>query len=201
MMILRSSPPSPFGRKVKIAAKLLGLADRIDVQPADPTNPQDSLMAQNPLGKIPALVLADGRCLYDSKVIVEYLDSLGTKAHVIPRDDTRWDVLTRAALADGIMEAALLLVYEKRVRSPEAWSKPWMENQQNKIDRGLAAFEKAPPAIGNPPDVAAIGLACALGYLDLRHEGRWRQDHPKLVAWLERFAAAVPAFEETRVKT
>jgi glutathione S-transferase len=200
MMILRSSPPSPFGRKVKITAKLLGLMDRIEIQAADPTNPNDSLHAQNPLGKIPVLVLDDGSCIYDSKVICEYLDSLSAGRKVIPSGAARWPVLRLASLADGVMEAALLLVYEKRVRPQDQWNAAWMANQSNKIDRALAHLEAAPPRLSSPPDIGQIGVACALGYLDLRHEGRWRAEHPRLVAWLDEFAHAVPAFEETRVK-
>ena len=200
MMILRSSPASPFGRKVKIAARLLGLSERIQVQQADPSDPKDSITTQNPLGKIPALILEDGACLYDSRVILEYLDSLSPTAKIIPPAPRRWGALTLAALADGMMEAALLLVYEKRIRPPETWSSPWMQNQQQKIDRGLSAFEANPPKQTNPPDVAQIGLACALGYLDLRHEGRWRKSNPKLVDWLDAFSKAHPVFEETRVK-
>lgn len=200
MMILRSSPPSPFGRKVKITAKLLGLLDRIEVVAADPTDPKDSLLQQNPLGKIPTLVLEDGTCLYDSRVICEYLDHLSADAKVIPAGPERWHALRLAALADGVMEAALLLVYEKRIRSQDQWNSVWMASQQSKIDRAIAHLEADPPEVSGLPNLGQIGLACALGYLDLRHEGRWRNGHPRLVAWLDRFAAKVPAFEATRVK-
>ena len=99
MMILRSSPPSPFGRKVKIAAAILGLKDRLSVVVADTNDPQDSLRAQNPLGKIPALLLEDGSTLFDSAVIVEYLDWLAGGDKIIPADPaTRFGVLTRQAL-------------------------------------------------------------------------------------------------------
>lgn len=200
MMILRSSPPSPFGRKVKIAARLLGLSDRIDIQVADTTDPKDSLRQQNPLAKIPCLVLEDGSAVYDSRVICELLDSLAGGGRIIPAPPARWQVLTQAALADGMMEAALLLVYERRIRPEATWNSQWIDSQQGKIERGLAALEAAPPRLDPLPDLGQIGIACALGYLDLRHEGRWRKSHPKLVAWLDRFAKAVPAFEETRVK-
>jgi glutathione S-transferase len=202
--VLRSSPASPFGRKVKIAATLLGLWDRLDVQAADTTDPADTVRAQNPLGKIPVLLLPDGSAIYDSRVIVDWLDALaereglGSRLIPPPSDPARWTVLTRLALADGIADAALLLVYEGRLRPEGMRSQPWMDNQQSKIDRALAAIEAAPPAFGPVPDAGCIALACALGYLDLRHGGRWRAAHPGLVAWLARFAATVPAFEETR---
>jgi glutathione S-transferase len=198
MMILRSAPPSPFGRKVKIAADLLGLHDAIDVVAADTTDPSDSLREQNPLGKIPVLILTDGTTLYDSRVIVEYLDACAGGDRLIPAvPEQRWRVLTAAALADGINEAALLQVYEKRVRAPELWSQVWLERQAEKVARGLAAFAAAPPC--GPRDISHIGLACALGYLDLRFAGAWRAEYPTLVAWLDAFAADVPAFAATRV--
>ncbi len=199
MMILRSAPASPFGRKVKLAAALLGLSDAIEIVFADTNDPTDSLRQQNPLGKIPVLILADGTKLYDSRVIVEYLDARAGGHRLIPAAlEPRWRVLTQAALADGISEAALLLVYEKRYRPPELWSEAWMARQAEKVGHGLAAFAAAPPA--GDRDVSHIGLASALGYLDLRFAGVWRAEYPALAAWLDAFAAEVPAFEATRVK-
>jgi glutathione S-transferase len=198
-MILRSSLPSPFGRKVKIAAAVLGLSDRITVQQADTTDPSDTLRRQNPLGKIPALVLDDGTVLFDSRVIVDYLDHLAGGGRIIPAGPERFAVLRRQALADGLMDAALLQVYEVRLREEPHRSAAWVENQRGKVERALAELEAAPPPLGDPPDIGAIAVACALGYLDLRFEGRWRANHPKLVEWLDRFAATVPAFEKTKV--
>jgi glutathione S-transferase len=199
MMILRSSPASPFGRKVKIAAKVLGLFDRITVELADPANPADTIRQQNPLGKIPALILEDGTVMFDSPVIAEYLDQLAGGGILFPRDSTRWAVLTQAALADGIMDAALLLRYERTLRAESTWSAQWIANQEGKIARSLATLEVDPPELANPPDIGQIGVACALGYLDLRFAGKWREGHPKLVAWLDHFAATVPGFAETKV--
>jgi len=198
MMILRHSPASPFVRKVRLAAALLGLADQIELVEADTNNPADSLRNQNPLGKIPALVLATGETLFDSRVICEYLDGLAGGGQLFPAPK-RFEILTRAALADGLIDAAILIVYEQRWREPEIRSEKWRDYQAGKIARALAHFEANPPAQA-PMDIATVGVACALGYLDLRFEGRWRNDHPKLVAWLDAFAAAVPAFEATRFK-
>jgi len=198
MMILRSSLPSPFGRKVKLTAKVLGLFDRLKIQLADPTDIKDSVHAQNPLGKIPVLILEDGTTLYDSRVIAEYLDQLAGGGIVFPRNSSRWGVLTEAALADGIMDAALLIVYEKRLRPEATWSAGWLDNQQRRIDRALGTLEDNPPKLTNPPHIGQIGLACALGYLDLRFAGKWRATHPALVQWLDSFAAAVPGFAETK---
>lgn len=197
-MILRSSPPSPFGRKVKIAAAVLGLSDRLDVHKADTTDPDDTLRQQNPLGKIPALVLEDGTVLFDSRVIVEYLDHLAGGGRIIPAGSDRFRVLRLQALADGLMDAALLQIYEVRFRDEANRNPSWVENQRGKVERALAELETNPPPLASPPDIGAIAVACALGYLDLRFEGRWRGSHPGLVAWLDRFAAQVPAFEATR---
>lgn len=200
MLVLRSSPASPFGRKVKIAARLLDLADRIEVVVADTTNEADPLRRQNPLGKIPTLVLENGTALYDSRVILEYLDHLAGGGRIIPTDGSRFAALTLQALADGIMDAGILRVYESRWRAAERQDERWLAHQSGKIQRALASIDRAPPAFGPMPDVGHIALACALGYLDLRFPGSWRQEHPRLEEWLERFASAVPAYAETQFK-
>ncbi|HEV7334824.1 MAG TPA: glutathione S-transferase [Bosea sp. (in: a-proteobacteria)] len=200
MLTLRSSPASPFGRKVKISMIELGLTDKIEIVVADTTNPADPLRKQNPLGKIPTLVLEDGSSLFDSRVIVDYLDHLAGGWRIIPAGAERFAQLRLQALADGICDAALLQVYEVRFRAAEMRHAGWVENQQGKIDRALATLEAEPPAFADRPRIGEIALACALGYLDLRHEGKWRAAHPRLVAWLDAFAAKVPAFEATRFK-
>jgi glutathione S-transferase len=211
MMKLRSSPPSPFGRKVKIAAHHLGLADRIEIVVADTTDPSDDLRRQNPLGKIPCLVLGDGSSIYDSRVILEYLDLLAGGGRIIPPGFARLDALTRQALADGIMDAALLQVYEVRYRPEEHRLASWTDMQAGKVERALAFAEehcrelggelgRELGEIGGEIDVGDIALACALGYLDLRFAGTWRASRPRLTAWLDAFAAHVPSFEATRMK-
>ncbi len=197
MMILRSSSASPFARKVRIAATLLGISDQIEIVPADTSDPVDNLRAQNPIGKIPTLVLEDGRAIYDSAVILEYLDFLAGGGKIIPSGRGRFDVLTRAALADGVIDAAILKVYEQRWREDSARSARWLDHQTGKINRGLSALEATRPDPSRA-DVAAIAMASALGYLDLRFAGAWRAERPQLVAWLDAFSAAVPAFEATR---
>lgn len=199
MMILRSAPASPFGRKVKIVASLLGLDKTISSVDADTTSLTDSLRRENPLGKIPTLVLDDGTSLYDSRVIVEYLDHLAGGGKVIPAETTlRFRTLTLQALADGIMDATLIQVYEGRWRA-EAQRKPkWVAHHAGKVKRGLTALEAAPPK--GQVDVGHVALACALGYLDLRFEGDWRAQYPGLVTWLDRFASEIPSFETTRFK-
>lgn len=198
-MILRSSKPSPFGRKVKIGAVLCDL--HLNIEPADTSDPADSVRGQNPLGKIPVL-LTEGRApIYDSRVILEYLDGLAGGGVLLPVDrEARIDALVGQALADGLMDAALLQVYEVRMRPEELRSAKWLDNQAGKVARALKALEAAPPRRGPvsaAADVAEIATACALGYLDLRFDGTWRADHPALVDWLDAFADRVPAFAAT----
>jgi glutathione S-transferase len=200
MMILRSSPPSPFGRKVKLALGILGLEGEVTIEKADPTDANDSIRQQNPLGKIPALIVEDGTVLYDSPVILEYLDHRAGGGKVLPKDVTaRVKALTLQALCDGVLDAGILLVYEGRWRPPEMAVQKWLDHQTGKVTRALAALEASPPALSATPDVGQITLACALGYGDLRFGGKWRAGHPRLVQWLDAFAAKVPAFEKTRV--
>jgi glutathione S-transferase len=195
MLTLRHSPSSPFVRKIRIAAAMLGLDREIAIEPADTMSPSDSVRQQNPLGKIPALLLEDGTVLFDSRVILEYLDHRAGGGRIIPTDAAaRFAALRLQALADGIMDASVLLVYERH--EPK-----WIELQSGKVARALAALEAAPPALTAVPDVGAIALACALGYRDFRFVGTWRKDHPRLVAWLDDFARRAPAFAATAPPT
>jgi glutathione S-transferase len=201
MMILRNSPASPFGRKVRIVIKLLDFDKDIEIRAADTSDPNDDLRQQNALGKIPTLIGEDGIAYFDSRVIVEYLDTRAGGGRIIPREGkSRFEVLRLQALCDGICDALLLQVYEKRFREPERHEQKWVSLQAGKVERGLKTLEASPPAIDKVPTVGQIALACMLGYGDLRFEGKWRNGYPKLVAWLDKFAAQVPAFEETRFK-
>jgi len=198
-MKLMSSPLSPYGRKVKIAAGMKGLTDKIELLPTDTNKGDDALNRLNPLGKIPCLITDEGDAIFDSHVICEYFDSLGGGPVLFPKSGReRWRTLTMGALADGILDAALLLVYEGRFRPENMKVQGWVDRQQAKVDRALALLEASPPAWKGSPDYGHLTLACALGYLDFRHGGKWRAGHPKLVKWVDDFAAAVPAFEATR---
>jgi glutathione S-transferase len=201
MMILRSAPPSPFGRKVKIAADILGLTGEINVIQTDTVDPNDPLRRDNPLGKIPTLVIEDGSVIHDSAVIVEYLDMRAGGGGVIPKAGIeRVKVLTMQSLADGLMDASLLQVYEGRWRDAAKHEAKWVEHQAGKVSRATSYLEAAPPTLGDKIHVGQIAVACALGYLDLRFQGAWRKDYPHLVAWLDGFSARVPSFEKTMVK-
>jgi len=115
MMILRSSPSSPFGRKVRIALSVLGLDDDVKIEPADTTDLNDSVRRQNPLGKIPVLIAEDGAAYFDSRVILDYLDLRAGGGKIVPREaKERLAALRLQALCDGILDASILTIYETR---------------------------------------------------------------------------------------
>ena len=196
--VLRSTLTSPFGRKVRMAMLVLGLDKRITPVPANTLNEADTLRQQNPLGKMPCLLLDDGTALYDSRVIIEFLQEQAGTERLLPKGGIdRYKTLTRAVLADGTCDAALLMVYEGRFRDPGTYSERWLAHQRGKVMRGLAAFEREPPDPART-DIVAIGLSCTLGYLDWRKPVDWRGVCPRLADWLAAFAAAEPAFNATK---
>jgi glutathione S-transferase len=198
-MQLRSSPSSPFGRKVKMATYILGFDDQVTPVLTDTLDPNDSICDVNPLGKIPALE-DDGTTYYDSRVIMEYLDAKAGGGKIIPASGpTRYEALTRAALTDGILDAAILVIYERRMRPEDKYVESVVERQRGKIIRGLKAIaaENRSYSNGAMPDVGEIGLACVLDYLDFRKQVNWRDHAPNLASWLADFAAAVPGYEDS----
>jgi glutathione S-transferase len=198
MLTLRTGYTSPFGRKIRIAISVLGLDQDVSIEPASTQDPADPLREQNPLGKVPVLILDDAATLYDSRVILEYLDHRAGGGLIIPAEpQSRFAALRLQALADGIMDASILISYEARYRPIEKHEPRWLDLQAGKVARSLAWLETTPPGVDTPPDVGQITLACALGYRDLRFEGHWRKEHPRLAAWLDSFAARVPAFAAT----
>ena len=198
-MKLRSSPSSPFGRKVKMATYILGFADEVTVVPTDTLDPNDSICEVNPLGKIPALE-DGGMTYYDSRVIMEYLDAKAGGGKIIPaRGNARYEAMTRAALMDGILDAAVLIVYESRMRPEDKYVESVVLRQRGKIIRGLEAIAATAPTYQNGamPDVGEIGLACVLDYLDFRKQVNWRDHAAGLEGWFADFAAQVPGFAES----
>jgi glutathione S-transferase len=198
-MQLRSSPSSPFGRKVKMATYILGLDDQVTPVLTDTLDPNDSICEVNPLGKIPALE-DDGTTYYDSRVIMEYLDAKAGGGKIIPASGpARFEALTRAALMDGILDAAILVIYERRMRPEDKYVESVVERQRGKIIRGLEVIAAQNPSYGNGamPDIGEIGLACVLDYLDFRKQVNWRDHAPNLASWLADFAAAVPGYDES----
>jgi len=188
-MKLRSSTTSPFARKCRIAATETGTETQITIVPTSPVDAASGLGKDNPLNKIPVLVLDNGETLYDSAVICEYLDSLhqGTRLFPAPGPE-RWQALRRQALADGMMDAAILRMIE--TRRPEAKrSHEWDQRQKLKIEQGLAALEAESATLSDKIDIGTLSIACALDYLDFRFkEDNWREKCPGLVRWHQRFS-------------
>lgn len=196
-MILRTSLTSPFGRKPRLAAAVLGLSGRIEVELADFLDETDSLRRQNPLGKIPTLVLADGSTLYDSRVILEYLDHLAGGGRILPSEPAvRFAALRLQALGDGILDAGVLRRLETMFRDEPQRSAGWLTYQGGKMSRALDTLEVAPPS-DSDIFVGEIAVACALGFIDFRLGDDWRSARPRLAGWYERFAGRCPGFAET----
>ena len=200
-MKLYHSPASPFVRKALVAAHELGLADGIEIVPVamTPVKSVPELNDENPLGKIPALVLEDGTALFDSPVICEYLDTRHDGPRLFPGDGpARWSALCRQALADGLLDAAILCRYETFLRPPERQWTEWIDGQRSKFRRALDALENEADGFGDTVDIGTISAACAADYLDFRSlDDGWRDRRPRLAAWLERFAAR-PSMQATR---
>lgn len=199
-MQLYHSPASPFVRKVMVLVHEAGRAGEVTLIPAagNPVEPGTMPVDRNPLGKIPCLIRDDGPPLYDSRIITRYLDArFGTGLY--PDPPRLWDTLTLEALADGIMEAAILMRYETTLWPEAARRAAWIEAQWAKIVRALdAAGDNRAAHLAGPPDMGQVALGCALAYLDFRHGARdWRSGRDGLAAW-EADIAARPAMAATR---
>ncbi len=198
-MKLYYSAASPFVRKVLVCAHEAGLADRIELVPTKvlPSEPNREYARVTPLMKLPALERDDGLVLFDSIVICEYLDSLAKGARLFPAEgEARWRALRLHAVADGILEAAVLTRYENNVRPAELRWKTWSEGQLLKVDQALDFLERNAGDLQGLT-IGTVSVACALGYLDFRYADRpWRGGRPKLAAWYETIARR-PAFEKT----
>ncbi len=182
-MKLRYSPTSPFVRKVVVLAMELGIDKKIELQRTNTTDPD--LSTQNPLGKVPSLLLDDGSSLYDSPVICAYLDS-ANKFH--PGGPARWTAARRQALADGIMDAGVLGRGEF-LRPAGEKSEKFIALQKTKMSNAMNALEKEADSFGDGIDIGLIAVAAALGYMDFRYAiDNWRASRPKLARWYERFA-------------
>lgn len=188
-MKLHWSPRSPFVRKVMVAAHELGLADRIECvrSLAAMAVPNAAIMRDNPLSKIPALVLDDGQVLIDSGVIVEYLNALGGGT-LVPSGRGRWEALSRHALANGLLD--LLVLWRNERDKPAAQQSPaWLDAFAAKAEATLDRFEHLTAATG-PFDIGQVALGCALSYADFRFPPlRWQAGRPALAAWHAAFTA------------
>ena len=189
-MKLHWSPRSPFVRKVMVVVHELGLADRITCvrTVAASTKPHAELMQDNPLSKIPTLVLDDGMVIYDSPVICEYLDSLDGAPKLHPAEPkARLTALRRQALGDGFLDMLVLLRDERMRASPSDMHKSSAAVRKaavlKSLDQEAAALSSAPLGIGH------IAIGCALSYLDFRYADEdWRKDHSRIASWHATFA-------------
>ncbi|MEM7178616.1 MAG: glutathione S-transferase [Pseudomonadota bacterium] len=184
-MKLYHSPTSPYVRKVMVMLALTGQTDAVELLPGagTPLAPNEGTCSANPLGKVPCLVTEDGRAIYDSRVICRYVDFVG-KGGLYPEGETLFDVLTTEALADGIIDAGILGVYEARLRPEELRFSPWVQAQLSKVQRALGELEGRSAGFGEALDAGQIAVGCALGYLDFRFgDLNWRQGRPRLSAW------------------
>lgn len=202
-MKLYYSPASPYARKCLVCAHELGLADRIELIPVSvsPVTPNPAINQHNPLGKVPALLTDDGLALYDSRVICEYLNTLGGGTLIPTQTSARWQTLTRQALADGLQDAALLARYETAMRPTELRWEEWLHGQLEKIRLGLEQLERTTQQWSQHMDIGAISLACALGYLDFRHASYdWRSAFPGIKHWYAAFSLR-PSMQATAIPT
>lgn len=196
-MQLLMSPPSPFARKARVLLRETGLIDRVEEVQIS-TSPMDSspqIMAANPLARIPALIRADGPAIYDSRVVTRYLDDMADSG-LYPASSL-YEVLTLEATAEGIMDVTVAMVYDARHRGNDEAS-DWNTAQWGKASRAIAAInQRWMSHLNGPLNMGQIAVACALAYVDLRHDARnWRRGNDALAAWFADFAAR-PSMTDT----
>lgn len=198
-MKLIASLTSPYARKVRIvlAEKKIDCPLQLDI----PWESTSTVADFNPLGKVPVLLMDDGSSLYDSRVIVEYLDTISPVSRLLPQDK-RQLIETRRfeALADGICDAAANIVMESR-RPPAQQSQEWVDRQHGKVTRGLAALSamlgERNWCNGEGYSLADIATGCMLGYLDFRFpQLAWRDSYPNLARLADKLAV-LPSFADT----
>ncbi len=201
-MQLRYSPTSPYVRKVSITAIEAGLDGKIENVRTDPWAADTDLGGSNPMGKVPCLITDDGDALSDSPLICEYLDSLNTGRKLFPVSPReRFRALKIAAIADGALDAGILLLIEERRRPAELKWDWWVERQHNSVMRCLSAIDAL--ADDMEKDAITIGeitTVSAIGWLDLRFPDLgWRNDRPALADWYDHVADR-PSFVATAPK-
>lgn len=188
-MKLLMSPSSPFVRKVRVLIREANLVDAVqEVEVStNALNTDASVMAANPTGRIPTLIRDDGPAIFDSRVITRYLDD-HANANLYPTARI-WEVLTLEALGDAMMDSAVAITYETRLRPTDKQSDVWMDAQWDKIARAVATLNaRWMSHLAGPLDMGQISVACALGYLDLRHDARrWRDENAALSDWFAAF--------------
>lgn len=187
-MKLRYSPTSPYVRKVMVVAKETGLDSKIQTVETK-LGPDSDILQQNPLGKVPTMILDDGSVIFDSPVICEYVDNLAKGAKMFPpAGPARWKALAMQALGDGLMDASLARRGEM-MRPADKQSPDALAKQAGVMARALDMLEKHVAELEGPITIGQITVGCALGYLDLRFaDDQWRKKRPKLAAWFEKFS-------------
>lgn len=184
-MQLLISPSSPFVRKVRVLIRETNLVDRVEEVAVSTTafNSAPEVIAANPLGKIPALIRTNGPAIYDSRVITRFLDDLAG-ANLYPQGRI-WEILTLEATADAIMDATVSMAYEVRLRPAGEQSADWVAAQWGKAARGIAAInDRWMSHLNGPLNIGQIAVACALSYIDLRHNAQnWRKGNEALSDW------------------
>ncbi|TPW32060.1 glutathione S-transferase family protein [Pararhizobium mangrovi] len=195
MKILTSSA-SPYSAKVRMAARYAGLP--FEEVATDTASEGSDLVDRNPLGKIPTVQAEDGTVVFDSRAIMQYLDrESGRKLY--PRNTakrTQAEVLE--ALCDGIMDALILVVYERRFRPEEKVHQEWIDKQWRRVERGLDHLEANLPRTAKNLTGAHFAIAGLLGYLALRFEGKWERGRPKLKNWTTKFEKIFPDYAELK---
>lgn len=187
---LLSSPASPYTAKVRMAAAHAGIV--LELVTTDTNAPPEELIRANPLGKIPVLITDDGRSIYDSRVITQHLNR-ESGGKLFPRNAAkRLEAEQLEALADGICDALLAHVYERRARPEEKVHEPWLERQWSKAVRALDLLCADTPKLPQKISTGHIALRAAIGYLDLRFAGKWERGHTKLKRWAARFDEKFP---------
>jgi len=198
-MLLYSSPTSPYARKVEVVLHETGQTEAVQIVPYStaPTAPREGIGAKNPLMKIPALERPDGATLYDSRVICRFFDERAA-AGLYPMGGRRWETLTLEATADGMLDAALLMTYETRLRPETARWDAWPEAQWTKIATACSALNtRWMSHLYGPLDIGQIAVACALDYIDFRQGDRaWRAGNDALATWHAAFRER-PSMRET----
>lgn len=184
------SSASPYSAKVRMAAAYAGIS--VESVAVDTNAEPSVLIDANPLGKIPVLIADDGRSIYDSRAITQYLNRVSGNA-LFPRNaEKRTDAEILEALADGMCDCLLAHVYERRSRPEDKVHQPWLDKQWSKARRALATLNEQPPKLPKKITAGHIALRATLGYLALRFGGQWERGHGKLTRWASRFDAKFP---------
>ena len=190
------SPASPYSNKVRMAAHYVGIAAESVLTDTNASPPE--LTDNNPLGKIPTLITADGQSVYDSRAIMHFLDR-ETKGKLYPKNaGKRTQVEIFEALCDGICDSLLAIVYEKRFHPTEKVHQPWIDRQWEKVERGLDHLEANLPKTGGKLNAGHFALAATLRYIELRFAGEWQKGRPKLKNWPAKFEKHFPDYSKFR---